>query len=137
MTTKPIITPRAINTVPRHFLTVCDLSSPELDALFVVSQAYADAFRERAMPQTLKGKRVALSFEDGGFRNRVAFELGIREMGGCLYSRPPRRAGARGRHGPLLKQLVRCNCGSYSGIRGGSANGAGGQGASDQRAHPA
>jgi ornithine carbamoyltransferase len=90
----PPLTPHAINTMPRHFLTVCDLSRSELDALFALSQALADAFRDRAMPQTLKGKRVALSFEDGGFRNRVAFELGIREMGGeAVYI--PGRPGER------------------------------------------
>ena len=55
---------------------------------------FEKAFRERSMPQPLRGKRIALSFEDGGFRNRVAFELGIRLMGGeAVYI--PGRPGER------------------------------------------
>jgi len=76
--------------MPRHFLTVSDLSPPELSALFDRAQALATAFHQRKMPQVLQGKRVALSFEDGGFRNRVAFELGIKQMGGAAVYIPGR-----------------------------------------------
>jgi ornithine carbamoyltransferase len=36
------------------------------------------------MPQVLSGKRVALWFHGEGFRNRLAFELGAKEMGAAV-----------------------------------------------------
>lgn len=66
----------------RHFLQVCDLAQEALLELFERAQSLATAFHAKAVPGLLKGKRIALSFEDAGFRNRVAFELGIRLMGG-------------------------------------------------------
>src|SRR5687768_6501044 len=66
----------------RHLLQVCDLEQEALLDLFERAQSLKTAFDAKAMPCLLKGKRIALSFEDGGFRNRVAFELGIRLMGG-------------------------------------------------------
>ncbi len=66
----------------RHFLQVCDLAQEALFELFERAQTFEAAFHAKQVPRLLEGKRVALSFEDGGFRNRVAFELGIRLMGG-------------------------------------------------------
>ena len=74
---------RSINkSMTKKFLQVDDLSKEILLGLFESSLALESAFHERKMPQLLEGRRIALSFEDGGFRNRVAFELGIRLMGG-------------------------------------------------------
>lgn len=66
----------------KHFLQVCDLAQDALLAIFDRAQTLETAFHSKEVPSLLKGKRIALSFEDGGFRNRVAFELGIRLMGG-------------------------------------------------------
>lgn len=66
----------------KHFLQVCDLAEGALFDLFERARILEAAFHAREMPRLLEGKRIALSFEDGGFRNRVAFELGIRLMGG-------------------------------------------------------
>ena len=68
--------------MPAHFIRVCDLDQEALYALFDQAQTLEDAFRGRSLPQALRGKRIALLFEDGGFRNRVAFDLGVRLMGG-------------------------------------------------------
>src|SRR5882724_12709169 len=72
----------AIITMPRSFLRFFDLDQSAVHALIDLAQELEKAFHNRAMPQFLRGQRIALSFEDGGFRNRVAFELGIRLMGG-------------------------------------------------------
>lgn len=66
----------------RHFLTVYDLDGNSLLGILDHAQILEAAFRANAMPKLLDGMRIALSFEDGGFRNRVAFELGIKLMGG-------------------------------------------------------
>lgn len=48
----------------------------------------AKAWDERAMPQSLAGKRVALIADDGGWRNTTAFDLGIQAMGGICAQVP-------------------------------------------------
>jgi ornithine carbamoyltransferase len=40
------------------------------------------------MPQALRNKRVALWFYGDGFRNRIAFELGAKEMGASIAYMP-------------------------------------------------
>lgn len=49
------------------------------------------------MPQTLSGERVALWFYGEGFRNRLAFELGAKEMGAAVAYVP----GELGVHEPI------------------------------------
>lgn len=49
------------------------------------------------MPKPLEGKRVALWFFGEGFRNRLAFELGAREMGASVAYVP----GELGVHEPI------------------------------------
>ena len=83
------------NTImTKHFLQVCDLAQDALLELLERAQSLENAFHAQAVPCLLKGKRVALSFEEGGFRNRVAFEWGIRLMSG-----DPRRRGFGRCHG--------------------------------------
>jgi ornithine carbamoyltransferase len=88
----------------RNFLQVCDLSQEALLALCDRAQALETAFHAREMPGLLKGKRIALSFEDGGFRNRVAFELGIRFMGGEAVF-VPGRPGQKEPAGDIARYL--------------------------------
>ncbi|MEZ0295120.1 MAG: ornithine carbamoyltransferase [Candidatus Methylacidiphilales bacterium] len=73
-----------------HFIRVCDLNSAALFELFERAQQLEAAFHKGDTPQLLQGKRIALSFEDGGFRNRIAFDLGIQLMGGKAVFIPGR-----------------------------------------------
>ena len=54
----------------------------------------AESFRQkwnaRNSPPVLRGKRIALIWDAPGFRNRVAFELGIAELGGVSVEVPGR-----------------------------------------------
>ena len=43
---------------------------------------------EKGFPPALKGRRIALLWGAAGFRNRVAFELGIAELGGTSVEIP-------------------------------------------------
>jgi ornithine carbamoyltransferase len=88
----------------RHFLQVCDLGQEALLELFERAQSLEAAFHAREVPCLLKGKRIALSFEDGGFRNRVAFELGIRLMGGEAVF-VPGRPGQKEPAGDIARYL--------------------------------
>ena len=45
------------------------------------AQSLATAWDDRAMPQSLSGKRVALIADDSGWRNTTAFDLGIQVVG--------------------------------------------------------
>jgi ornithine carbamoyltransferase len=88
----------------RHFLQVCDLAQEALLELFERAQSLETAFHAKEVPCLLKGKRIALSFEDGGFRNRVAFELGIRLMGGeAIFV--PGRPGQKEPAGDIARYL--------------------------------
>ena len=57
----------------------------------------AGLWRLQRMPQSLRGERVGLWFHGHGFRNRLAFELGAREMGASVAYVP----GELGVHEPL------------------------------------
>jgi ornithine carbamoyltransferase len=53
------------NTImTRHFLQVCDLAQEALLELFERAQSLETAFHAKQVPGLLKGKRIALSFED-------------------------------------------------------------------------
>jgi ornithine carbamoyltransferase len=63
----------------RHYLSVDDLSSRELSALFdLAAKVKADpsAYRDR-----LSGRSIALVFEKPSTRTRVSFEVGVAELG--------------------------------------------------------
>jgi len=66
----------------RDFLSRRDLSGAEIERILDHASRLERAFRAGEVPQTLKGEAVALWFPDTGFRNLVAFDLGIRRMGG-------------------------------------------------------
>jgi ornithine carbamoyltransferase len=88
----------------RHFLQVSDLTQEALFDLFERAQSLESAFHAKQIPGFLKGKRIALSFEDGGFRNRVAFELGVRLMGGeAIFV--PGRPGQKEPAGDIARYL--------------------------------
>jgi ornithine carbamoyltransferase len=81
----------------RHFLTLLDYTATELSLILDRANEMAELWRSQTMPQVLHGKRIALWFYGQGFRNRVAFELGAREMGGAVAHIP----GDLGVHEPI------------------------------------
>ncbi len=81
----------------RHFLSLLDYTADELSSLLDRANEMAALRQRQAMPQSLHGKSIALWFYGHGFRNRVAFELGAREMGGSVVHVP----GELGVHEPI------------------------------------
>lgn len=81
----------------RHFISLLDYSTKELTALLDRADYLAKAWRTNSMPQSLKDKKVGLWFYGNGFRNRVAFELGLRAMGADVTYVP----GELGKEEPL------------------------------------
>ncbi|MGZ2432160.1 ornithine carbamoyltransferase [Rhizobium redzepovicii] len=70
----------------RHFLEFHDIPEAGLRSIVARAGKLAEAWDERAMPQSLTGKRVALIVDDGGWRNTSAFDLGVQAMGGiCVH----------------------------------------------------
>ncbi|PDS79144.1 ornithine carbamoyltransferase [Rhizobium sp. L43] len=70
----------------RNFLEFHDIPEAGLRSIIARAGELAKAWDERAMPQSLAGKRVALIADDGGWRNTSAFDLGIQAMGGiCAH----------------------------------------------------
>lgn len=72
----------------RDFVRFHDLGADTILSIIDRAKALAVAWDERAMPQRLAGKRVALIADDGGWRNTTAFDLGIRAMGGICVQPP-------------------------------------------------
>lgn len=65
----------------KHFISLRDFSYEELTSLLDRADWLRVAWKENRIPKSLRNLRVALWFYGGGFRNRVAFELGARKMG--------------------------------------------------------
>ncbi len=74
--------------MPKDFITLLDYSEEELLSLLDLADELREQMRAGAMPQYLRGKSVALIWDAEGFRNRVAFELGIAAMGGIAVQVP-------------------------------------------------
>lgn len=81
----------------KHFLSLKDWGRSEVERTLDRASELARLWRSRSMPQALSGKRVALWFYGEGFRNRLAFELGAKEMGAAVAYVP----GELGVHEPL------------------------------------
>ncbi len=67
---------------PRHFLTLQDLSSAELNTILDNAEELKRLRGESAHPCNLSGKSVILLFEKASTRTRISFETGIHELGG-------------------------------------------------------
>jgi len=65
----------------KHFLSLADFTQDEILAVLRDADDLSQAWEEGRMPQSLKGRRIALWFFDEGFRNRVAFDIGAQAMG--------------------------------------------------------
>src|SRR5574340_1058841 len=73
-----------VQTAPRHFLGLLDLSASELRRILDMSAAMKKArvkgVASRARP--LAGKTLAMVFDRPSTRTRVSFDVAMRELGG-------------------------------------------------------
>jgi len=76
--------------MPKDFISFLEYSEQEINSLLELTGRLRDQFRSGHLPQYLKGKSIALIWDAEGFRNRVAFELGITAMGGIGIQVPGR-----------------------------------------------
>jgi ornithine carbamoyltransferase len=67
--------------VAKDYLSMLDYSRVEIEALLGLTDSLREAWHAKRLAQSLKGRRIALIWDAGGFRNRVAFELGIAALG--------------------------------------------------------
>jgi ornithine carbamoyltransferase len=74
--------------MPKDFVSFIEYTPDEVTVLLDESEAMRSAFKCREVKQCLKGKTIALIWDAGGFRNRVAFELGISALGGSWVQVP-------------------------------------------------
>ncbi|MDO8410767.1 MAG: hypothetical protein Q7S93_12000 [Phenylobacterium sp.] len=70
------------------FLALDDHRADALMPMLERAVELASCWQLRQMPQTLRGVRVALIVDDGGWRNTTAFELGAKAMGGVCVGAP-------------------------------------------------
>ena len=63
--------------IPKDFISFLDWSADELSDLVKAALTFRLLWLEGKSPPALEGRRVALMRGAAGFRNRVAFELGI------------------------------------------------------------
>ncbi|MGI9229878.1 MAG: ornithine carbamoyltransferase [Gammaproteobacteria bacterium] len=68
--------------MPRHFLTLKDLSRPELLALLEDAIALKAGAARGQTDDSLSGKVLAMIFEKSSTRTRVAFETAMAQLGG-------------------------------------------------------
>jgi len=74
--------------VKKDFLEFHGLPTDVILSIIDRAQFLATAWADRAMPQSLSGKRFALINDDSGWRNTTAFDLGIQAMGGICVKSP-------------------------------------------------
>ncbi len=68
--------------MPRHFLTLMDLSAAELVTLLARAGEYKGLRGKPEHPRPLTGKSIAVVMEKASTRTRISFEVGIHELGG-------------------------------------------------------
>ena len=73
----------------RHdFLRVDDRTADELLGLAEAAAELEARFHDRRLPALLEGCRIGLWWDGPGFRNRVAFELGVELLGATAVTIP-------------------------------------------------
>jgi ornithine carbamoyltransferase len=80
-----------------HFLSLRAWGADRISQTLDRAEELARLWKGQRMPKALSGRRVALWFYGDGFRNRLAFELGAREMGASVAYVP----GELGVHEPI------------------------------------
>jgi ornithine carbamoyltransferase len=81
----------------KNFISLRDFSYKELIGLLDRADYLRTAWKNNKMPKSLQNLKIGLWFYGNGFRNRVAFELGAKEMGASISFIP----GELGVHEPL------------------------------------
>ena len=81
----------------KGFISLLDFSSEELTEILDRADRLFELWQNDKMPQSLKNKKIGLWFFGQGFRNRIAFEIGAKSMGGITTYIP----GELGIHEPL------------------------------------
>ena len=74
----------------RHFLTLNDFSSGELESLVDHGTKLRNDWRQGAVRETLKNRVLAMIFEKSSTRTRVSFEAGMTQLGGAALFLSPR-----------------------------------------------
>ncbi|MDX1551176.1 MAG: ornithine carbamoyltransferase [Marinobacter sp.] len=74
----------------RHFLTLNDLSSDELEQLLDHGTRLRKEWRQGTLRETLKNRVLAMIFEKSSTRTRVSFEAGMTQLGGAALFLSPR-----------------------------------------------
>ncbi|MGB1949781.1 MAG: ornithine carbamoyltransferase [Marinobacter sp.] len=74
----------------RHFLTLNDLASGELESLLDHASKLRKEWRSGATRDTLKNRVLAMIFEKSSTRTRVSFEAGMTQLGGAALFLSPR-----------------------------------------------
>lgn len=74
----------------RHFLTLNDLSSDELEQLLDHGTRLRKEWRQGTIRETLKNRVLAMIFEKSSTRTRVSFEAGMTQLGGAALFLSPR-----------------------------------------------
>lgn len=81
----------------KHFISLLDYSNQELTEILNRADYFKKAWKENQMPNSLKNEQIGLWFYGNGFRNRLAFEIGLKAMGASVSYIP----GDLGKHEPL------------------------------------
>jgi ornithine carbamoyltransferase len=73
----------------RHFLSILDTSSKELDELLTLATRLKTEWQSGGNQPLLSGKVLAMVFQKPSLRTRVSFDMGMRHLGGdALYLSP-------------------------------------------------
>jgi ornithine carbamoyltransferase len=74
--------------VTKHFLTLSDLNSDQMQALFHRTAVLKAARAEHRLVQTLAGRTLVLIFEKSSTRTRLSFEAAVSQLGGHCITLP-------------------------------------------------
>jgi ornithine carbamoyltransferase len=74
----------------RHFLTLNDLTTDELDRLLDHASKLKRSWRDGMVRDSLKNRVLAMIFEKSSTRTRVSFEAGMTQLGGAALFLSPR-----------------------------------------------
>ncbi len=73
----------------KDILTVQDLTQEDIWLIYETARELKRAYYRGDLPQLLRGKNLAMIFEEPSTRTRVSFEVAMNQMGGsALYLRP-------------------------------------------------
>lgn len=74
----------------RHFLTLRDLSSAELESIIARAQELKQQRKRDQLYQPFLGKVMGMIFEKSSTRTRISFEAGMSQLGGSAIFLSPR-----------------------------------------------